>query len=942
MHLPPSPTAEERDRLRSYMRLLETAPLPPPQAAVPRTMPPSISTSEPIHPFYRPPFPSAISPSLNIASTFPSAISPSPPPLPSVGVPTYPSFPPPPAPTTYPARTINPGTAYAASPSFPSPPAPMAPFPSIADGSISLPGSFAPGLNSQVRDMHRQFAITVADDDSIATAASAYQSPSTVPSSIGAVSASIGAVSASIASPDTSPFLTDEDLATSSFFRRDLSPIRIASGSMQIQGSYCGFTSYALRFESSPQVSGPVQLGLPFQDRMRLDLQDDPQVLSSPHRHRFVIICKMGGKFVGLDICPSRSTSVQVFPLLLTLRSRSRDIIGFLAHPFLRGSVSFDPTTKSSHQDRYFASPGWGQGGGIVSSYAAALTLVDGYKRLTGRTPGQITGLRSDNSDCSIASSQCRANPTITAPRISSYILAQFAHLGCHTFASWDRLSLETAAHPATPCSLADPRLTVWGVPTSDRPSATVPPPPFSPQIWDSGLEPLQVPTVSGIPTLTGVPSLSEISPQARPPIFPVGSAVSVAGSAGPKHSSDLSSDGFIPVDPTHSQLNQEKKSRQSLIDRVAAAGNSSKKLHAMPMAGSSTFQTFRMNLELDLRGSAWFPRGICILDYSTTDQTDSIVKAVSADLATLLVYCARATNEECRGQLMGGDGSNLLKRELGCELWRRVIQIFQPDGIRATWDNHDLYSRVTHRNKEPIETLANRIVESANLLADGSSGLIPANTFSNKLKLAQCVCMGPYHTVFKSVLEDITVTQKDEWDISAPSFTFEKLVTRLGSHLRRSTYQTASGLKAGQLMSQSSARRSVEVFDKWGKTERSGRDALFWLSRYWKFDGTIKGCPICAQHRLHPFTACPSLISRGFTVSYNASKDTNPDIGSGYTKPGHSGATAAATAAVAARKASADLQSQITQVVLLVVVVLVVNCVLDLLNNNHLTLFQL
>ena len=231
----------------------------------------------------------------------------------------------------------------------------------------------------------------------------------------------------------------------------------------------------------------------------------------------------------------------------------------------------------------------------------------------------------------------------------------------------------------------------------------------------------------------------------------------------------------------------------------------------------------------------------------------------------------------------------------LGCELWQRVLRIFNPSGIRATWDNHEVFSKVAHHNKEPIESLAHRIVETADLLSTGSGGLIPANSFSNKLKLAQCVCLGPYHKAFEAILEDITVTQKDEWDITVPSLTYEDLTTRLGNHLRRSVYMTSTGLKNGSQMPSATARAATLTFDKWGMVNRSQKDALIWLNRYFNTTGNVRGCPICAGHKSHPFTSCPALIARGFTVSYEATNDTNPDLG--YRKPGHP--------TIAARKAN-------------------------------------
>ena len=76
---------------------------------------------------------------------------------------------------------------------------------------------------------------------------------------------------------------------------------------------------------------------------------------------------------------------------------------------------------------------------------------------------------------------------------------------------------------------------------------------------------------------------------------FPESVDISISGES---VSGPSGSGGFTVVDPTHSQLGSEKQTRQTLIDRV----NTSKtKLLAMPMAGSSKFQSFRSDLELDL-----------------------------------------------------------------------------------------------------------------------------------------------------------------------------------------------------------------------------------------------------------------------------------------------------------------------------------------------------
>ena len=151
MQLPTRLTAAQEDQLRSY--LLQQAALAPPPAAFPRITPPTASTSEPFLPL-RPPIPPAITPSPPVSN--------------------WPGYNPLPAMDVGASWNQTAPAPYASSAYLPA--TPTSTFP----GSISLPGSFAPGLNAQVRDMHRQFmASTLAGDESIATAASVSVGPST-------------------------------------------------------------------------------------------------------------------------------------------------------------------------------------------------------------------------------------------------------------------------------------------------------------------------------------------------------------------------------------------------------------------------------------------------------------------------------------------------------------------------------------------------------------------------------------------------------------------------------------------------------------------------------------------------------------------------------------------------------------------------------------------
>ena len=114
--------------------------------------------------------------------------------------------------------------------------------------------------------------------------------------------------------------------------------------------------------------------------------------------------------------------------------------------------------------------------------------------------------------------------------------------------------------------------------------------------------------------------------------------------------------------------------------------------------------------------------------------------------------------------------------------------------------------------------------------------------------------------------------------------------------------------------MSTASARMAIDTFDRCGKTNRSNKDSLLLLNRCYNAAGTMRGCPICFHQSSHPFTACPALSARGFSVTYNVASDTNPDLGFKRIKPG-----VTPSVPIVARKASTvrtDLQSQVDDAV--------------------------
>ena len=105
-------------------------------------------------------------------------------------------------------------------------------------------------------------------------------------------------------------------------------------------------------------------------------------------------------------------------------------------------------------------------------------------------------------------------------------------------------------------------------------------------------------------------------------------------------------------------------------------------------------------------------------------------------------------------------------------------------------------------------------------------------------------------------------------------------LTSRLGDHLCRSEYHSsASGLKDGAKTSAPSAKRAIQTFNKWGKQDRNYKESLIYINRYFNASGSVRGCPICANHRDHSITDCPALKARGLSVTYTPSLNTNPDL---------------------------------------------------------------
>jgi len=128
-----------------------------------------------------------------------------------------------------------------------------------------------------------------------------------------------------------------------------------------------------------------------------------------------------------------------------------------------------------------------------------------------------------------------------------------------------------------------------------------------------------------------------------------------------------------IDDNPTTTDLARYQKIRDTFIASIGGVT----KLHAMPMAGSAIFSGWLSGFTLDLRGKGWRPYGKYICDYVSTDLDNPCISACSADLAT-------ANIDACKNQLLGSDGRKLLQDNLGCELYTRMVAIYNPSGVRA------------------------------------------------------------------------------------------------------------------------------------------------------------------------------------------------------------------------------------------------------------------
>lgn len=96
----------------------------------------------------------------------------------------------------------------------------------------------------------------------------------------------------------------------------------------------------------------------------------------------------------------------------------------------------------------------------MVTLFAAAHTLSDGYRRWTGQPGGKPTGLLP--KDYARAVTLCQSAPTVTLPHISSYIFSQIAQFGFHNSENYDGISRPTPGSPPITPGIPDPTLVVF------------------------------------------------------------------------------------------------------------------------------------------------------------------------------------------------------------------------------------------------------------------------------------------------------------------------------------------------------------------------------------------------------------------------------------------------------------------------------------------------
>ena len=533
-------------------------------------------------------------------------------------------------------------------------------------------------------------------------------------------------------------FYTDLDFP----YDANMSPIRMAAASRGVNFSQDNSTTYRIRFEQHP--AGPCasrcHLGIALSREVEICFENIDR--NNIYQHRFILLCRVEcGKVFGLELCPSNNRTIRPFPLLLSVQhAQTNQVISYIANCLLRGSLNGEPGNMKSNFEWYVSTSGWA-GGGVVSSYPAALCFNDYFYRLTRKSGSHIRGLGV--AEIEAAENQVRLdtrNDPFCPPTIRDYIHRQFLALGIHNFAQMDCFSnCPRDSHPID-YPFGDPFLTPI---TSAPPHHSLPPP------------------TCNVPSLPGdwVPyQTASVVSNRMPAASVVSGGVSAINHVDESMNDSFSSSSISANTSTEysaARLESDHRQRQTMIKRI----RETKELK-MPKVSSEKFLKWKDYLEDELRGSVWRPHGKFILRYTTTDVTDPAIARTSDDLTYILSGCARMQGNDTYSQLLGSGGQQYLRAGLGIELFHHAVGLYNPTGIRATWDGEEFWSRLQHNQSELIDSLSVRIDDAALQLSRTSGLLIPYNEFMCKLKLAQLVCYGPYGDVFDGVMNKICVTQ--------------------------------------------------------------------------------------------------------------------------------------------------------------------------------------
>ena len=185
-------------------------------------------------------------------------------------------------------------------------------------------------------------------------------------------------------------FYTDMDFP----YGTATSPLLMTEATRDVNRSQDTTTTYKIGLTQDP--AGPstsqCQFGVRIGGTVEICFENIDQ--HSIYQHRYILLCRVGtGKIYGLEICPSNSRTIRPFPLLLALKDhQTHRIVSYIANPLLRGSLNGEPGNMKSNFDWYVNTSGW-LGGGVVSSYPAALCFNDNFHRLTKKSGSQIRGL---------------------------------------------------------------------------------------------------------------------------------------------------------------------------------------------------------------------------------------------------------------------------------------------------------------------------------------------------------------------------------------------------------------------------------------------------------------------------------------------------------------------------------------------------------------------